>query len=128
MIMAGFDMFQSRRDYNETCRWWERNDDSDIPLSDLVAKRVPSGSFSAKEVTAEQLMRSVLAGVFRIDSTHITIKSPDDLEGISADCAVEYRGEMWMVSNVQRSVARRQNTYFAKPDRCSHFWYIELRR
>ena len=128
MIMAGYDMFQSRRDYNEECRWWKRNDNDDIPLDEYVDKRVPDGYFCAKEMTAEQLMRSVLAGVFRIDSTHITIKTPDDLGDITADCLVEYQGEMWRITNVQRSLARRQSTYFAKNADCPHFWYIELRR
>ena len=122
------DLFQSRRNYNELCRWWSRNEDDEYESNELVIKRVATGQFCAKEVNAEQLMKSNLAGVFRIDSSHVTIKSPDDLRDIKVDDLVEYQDEIWMVENVQKSKAKIQNTQYAGDKNCSHFWFLELRK
>ena len=123
-----FDLFQSRRNYNEHCRWWSRNEDDEHESNELISKRVANGTFCAKEMSAIQLMNMNLGGSFRIDSTHTTIKSPDNLEGIKADDLVEYPGELWRVDDIQKSKARMQNTYYANDSKCSHFWYISLRK
>lgn len=123
-----FDLFQSRRNYNERCKWWSRNEDDEHESNELISKRVASGTFCAKEMSAIQLMNMNLGGSFRIDSTHTTIKSPDNLEGIKADDLVEYQGELWRVDDIQKSKARMQNTYYASDSKCSHFWYISLRK
>lgn len=128
-----FDNFQSRRGYEESCRWWSRNENDDISADEIRFKRVASGSFDAREMTAEQLMNLNLGGVFRIDSTHVTIKTPDDLSTLNddvmkGDVIVEYQGEIWMVDNVQKSKAKLQNTQYANDKDCSHFWYLELRK
>ena len=122
------DIFQSRRNYNEFCRWWSRNESDDIEPNELAMKRVASGSFCAKEMSPIQLMNTNLGGTFRIDSTHTTIKSPDNLDGIKADDLVEYQGELWMVDDIQKSKARMQGTYYGNDRNCSHFWYISLRK
>lgn len=124
----GFDLFQSRRNYNERCKWWSRNEAEENTPDELIMKRVPSGQFYAKEMNAEQLMKLNLGGVFRIDSTHVTIKSPDDLDNIKGDDIVLYQGEKWMVVSVQKTKAKLQQTEFAADKNCSHFWYIELRK
>ena len=122
------DLEQSHATYNEKCRWWARNEDDDIPLDELVSKRVPSGSFWAKEVNPEVLRNNIVGGVFLLDNSHITIKSPDNLANMKSEYVVEFRGEIWRVMSVQRSKARNQNTYFAKDKYCSHYWYLELRK
>lgn len=124
----GIDIFQSRRNFNERCRWWSRNEDDRYEPSDLISKRVASGQFWAKEMSAMQLMNTNLGNAFRIDSEHTTIKTPDDLDGIKADDIVEYQGDLWRVDDVQKTKARMQNTQYAEDRKCSHFWYISLRR
>ena len=123
-----FDLFQSRRNYNDSCRWWSRNEDDENEPNELIYKRVPTGYFYAKEVSSEQLRNLNLSGMFRIDSTHTTIKTPDNLDGIKVDDLVEYQEELWRVDNIQKSKAKMQNTYYAKDKYCSHFWFLELKR
>lgn len=123
------DIFQSRRNYNEYCRWWTRNEnDDEIDESELKMNRTATGSFCAKEMSPIQLNAMNLGGVFRIDGTHTTIKSPDDLGNIKVDDYIEYQGEIWRVDDVQQTKAKLQNTYYADNKNCSHFWYIALRK
>lgn len=124
----GFDIFQSRRNYNICCRWWSRAQYADIEEDELVYNRVPSGTFWAKEVNAEATTDNVIGGVFMLERTTVTIKSPDDLSPIKSKDLVEYQGEKWVVVSVQKSKAKVQNTYYAEDKNCSHFWYLELRK
>ena len=124
----GFDLFQSRRNYNEPCKWWSRNEDDQYEDSDLIIKRVPTGTFMAKEVAPEQLKDTVIANSFMFEQGMITIKSPDNLMGIKSKDLVEFQGEHWIVVNVQKSKAKMQNTQYASNKYCSHYWYLELRK
>jgi len=123
-----FDLFQSRAMYNEPCKWWTRDERDKFDSDELIMRRIPSGTFMAKEVTAEQRQNMVVSGVFMFDRSNITIKSPDNLEGIKENDIVLFRGEKWIVSSTQRSKSRMQNTFFASSKNCSHFWYLELRK
>ena len=127
------DISQSRRDYNHLCRWWVRDERDQFTSDELVYKRTPSGGFWAKEVSPEQLRNNVIGGTFMFDSSHVTIKSPDNLfalqeETAKNECLVEYDGELWIVVSIQKSKHKRGNTMFASDKNCSHFWYIELRK
>lgn len=122
------DIFQSRRNYNEPCRWWSRNEDEQYEESSLIMKRVPSGIFCAKEENPENLRNNVIAGSFMFDSSHTIIKTPDNIMGIKNNDLVEYQGECWIVANVQKSKAKMQNTQYANDRKCSHYWYLELRK
>lgn len=126
----GTDLFQSRRNYNEYCRWWSRNESDEDEHGDdaLIMKRVPTGSFMAKEVSPEQLKAQTIAGSFVYDENFVTIKTPDNISGIKAKDLVEFRGEKWFVDNVQKSKAKMQNTHYASDRNCSHFWYLDLRK
>lgn len=129
----GFDLFQSRRNMNEECRWWSRNESDDIDEDELVYKRVPRGFFMAKEVNSEAQDDNVIGGIFMTDKTSVTIMSNDDLsdlfneqQDIRNRVLVEYQDEIWRVDNVQKRKARIQNTEFAKTSRVSHYWYLSL--
>ena len=122
------DLYNSRATYNERCRWWSRNNSDDIDTDELVNKRIPSGSFMAKEVVPRRNQDIQVGGVFNFEKDTITIKSPDDLKNIATKDLVEFRGEIWRIISVQRSKSRNQNTVFGKDDNCSHYWYLELRR
>lgn len=128
-----FDLFQSRRNQNERCRWWSREESEDYEEDELIFKRIPSGTFYAKEVNAETQDDNVLANVFMLDKTSVTIMSSDDLTSlynqkldIRNKVIVEYQGEIWRVDNVQKRKARIQNTEFGRADRVSHYWYLSL--
>ena len=128
-----FDLFQSRRNMNELCRWWSRNESDDIDEDELQYKRVARGSFYAKEINAEVQDDNVIAGIFATDKTSVTIMSSDDLsdlyneyQDIRNRTLVEYQGEIWRVDNVQKRKARIQNSEFAKTSEVSHYWYLSL--
>ena len=124
----GFDLMQSRNTYNETCKWWTRNEDDEYTSDELVMKRVPSGHFQAKEINPESKQNRIIGNAFMFDRTNITIKSPDNLENIKNNDIVLFRGEKWIVSSVQKTKARAQRTFFALDKNVSHYWYIELRK
>lgn len=129
----GFDLFQSRRNQNEYCRWWSRKETEDEDEDKLVYERVPTGSFHAKEVNAEAREDNVIGGIFMTDKTSVTIMSSDDLTDLynnkkemSNRVLVDYQGEIWRVNDVQKRKARIQNSEFANPDYVSHYWYLSL--
>lgn len=122
------DLYNSRSTYNEKCRWWHRNESEEIEPDELVMLRVASGSFMAKEVSPLMDQDSQIGGVFFVQRDNITIKSPDNLFGLDSEDLVEFRGELWRVVSIQRSKARVQNTFFGKEKKCSHYWYLELRK
>jgi len=121
------DIYNSRATYNDKCTWWSRNEsEEDIELDELVMKRVPTGSFMAKEVSPLRKQDAQIGGVFQVEKHTITIKSPDDLSSIVQKDLVKFRDEFWIVVSVQRSKSRNQNTFFASDKNCSHYWYLEL--
>lgn len=124
----GMDLFQSRRNYNEPCRWWTRREEDGYDSDEIIMQRVPSGKFDAKEVTAEQNQHNIIGDTFMVDRTSVTIKTPDDVYGLKDNDLVEYQGEKWLVQSVQKGKFRSQSTLFATDKNCSHFWYIELRK
>lgn len=124
----GIDIFQSRRGYDEYCRWWSCDESEGIDDAELIMKRVQTGSFMAKEAAPERTRTSVTVDSFMHRQTTVTIKSPDDLAGMKANDLVEYLGERWIVTNVQKVKSRKQNARYAKDGYCSHFWYVDLRR
>lgn len=122
------DLYQSRRDYHILCKWWAHDEREEFTPDELVYKRTPDGAFWAKEVSPEQDRDNIIGGVFNLDSTHVTLKTPDDCVGLQSKYLVEYQGEFWIVVSVQKSKARKSNTMFASDRNCSHYWYIELRK
>ena len=124
----GYDKNQSHSGYNELGRWWHRNENDEIDTDEIIIRRICSGSFWAKEVTPKRTEDTQVGGVFMFERDTITIKTPDNLEGMASKDLVEFRGEIWRVNNVQRSKARNQQTFFGKDKNCSHFWYLELRK
>ena len=121
-----FDFFQPRRNFNEHCRWWSRNESDTYEDNELKYKRVPNGHFFAKEVDAETNDRNIIGGIFMIDRTRITIESPDNLSDIKSNDIVEYQGEFWRVDNVQKKKSRQQNSEFVNSNNVSYYWYLSL--
>ena len=124
----GFDLFQSRRTFNEQCKWWTRNEDEENESNELIMKRVPNGIFMAKEVSAEVFQNNTIGNTVMFDRTNITIQTPDNVFGLKNNDLVLYQGEQWIVNNVSKRKAHIQQSHFAPDKYCSHFWYIELRK
>lgn len=123
-----FDLFQSRRNYNEPCKWWSRNEDEQFEDDELILKRIPTGTFMAKEVSPEMERDNPVANAWLLQRSGITIKTPDNIMGMEANDLVYYDGQKWMVVTYQKIKARMQQSMFASDKNCSHYWYIELRR
>ena len=123
-----FDLFQSRRNYNEPCKWWTRNESEDFTDDELIHKRVPSGTFMAKEVSPETERDNPIANAWLLLRSGTTIKTPDNIMGIQPEDIVYYAGEKWIVVSIQKIKAKMQQTEFSMDKNCSHYWYIELRR
>lgn len=123
-----FDLFQSRRTYNELCKWWARDERDQHDLDELVMRRIPSGEFYAKEVNPEQLQKTVIGAAFVFDKTTVTIKTPDNIMKLKNNDLVLYRGAKWLVVDVQRRHAHEQQSEFARDSECSHYYYINLRK
>lgn len=125
-----FDLFQQHRNFNELCLWWLRKETEDE--DELVYKRVPEGSFYAKEVNAETSDNNIINGVVMVDRTSVTIESSDDLIDIQTyvkaknNVLVQYQGDYWRVESVQKRKTRAQNSEFAVDSQVSHFWYLSL--
>lgn len=122
------DFFQSKRNYNQKCKWWSRSEIDENTPDELIMKRVPNGIFFAKEVSPQASTSEVVGDSFMFEKDTITIKTPDNLWQIKRNDLVEYEGDKWIVDNVQKPHSRMQNTFFAKDKDCSHFYYIELRK
>lgn len=127
-----FDLFQQRRNFNERCLWWARNEDEEYEEDEYVYKRVPDGSFYAKELNAETKDNNIIGGVIMVDRSSVTIESADDLIDIQAkveaknNVLVKYQNELWRVESVQKRKARIQNSEFANDTHVSHYWYLNL--
>lgn len=132
----GFDLFQSRRNFNERCSWWSR-EESGIYEEDMLVYREkkPSGVFYAKEANAEVQGDNLIGGIIMAEKTSVTIMSADDLTSLynhiydlKDKVLVEYQGQIWRVDSVQKRKARIQNSEFANIRRVSHYWYLSLIR
>lgn len=123
-----YDKNQSHATYNEKARWWHRNETDEVLPDEIIMQRVCSGFFWAKEVAPLRTENIQVGGVFYFEKDTITLKSPDNLDGLESEDLVEFRGEKWRVKSVQRSKAKNQQTFFGHDTKCSHYWYLELRK
>lgn len=122
------DLSKSRRKCNEFCRWWKRDERDENTPDELIYKRTATGSFWAEEISAEQDRDNIVGGVFMFDSTHVTIRTPDNCLGMESKDLVLFRDEYWIVVSAQKGQAKKSNAMFVKDKYCSHDWYIELRK
>ncbi len=123
--MGRVDIYESRRTHFSLCRFWIREEDDVNDSHMYIYENEPDGVFYAKEAVAETSDFAIHAGIYMADTHSITLETEDDLDGIVANSIVEYNGEIWLVSNVQK-VARRKRSQFAK--KLSYKWIISIRR
>lgn len=123
-----FDFGQTRRGYNEHCKWWSRNETDQYDNSELVYKRIPSGEFFAREVSPQMENNNIISGTFLFEKDTITIETPENLQGIKPNDYIMYQDEYWIVVDVQSRQVRQQQTEFMKHKRISHHWFLSLRK
>lgn len=124
----GIDIWTSRRDCFEECKWWNRDEDNFIENDELIHQIPPTGIFYAKEYSPEIRDSSVIAGVFMFDRQSVTLRSTDDLNNLHKNAMVLYKGEKWIVDNIQKKQMRNRATEFADDSNVSHCWYIQMRK
>ena len=82
----------------------------------------------AKQVSPATERENRVANLWLLQRSGLTIKTPDDLSGLKNNDLVLYEGEMWIIVSFQKIKARMQQSEFASDSKCSHFWYLEIRR
>lgn len=138
MIKNSFDIFKNRRGYNERCKWWCRNendtvyllnDDAITPENDEYwMNKTPSGTFWANEVYSQTEDNNVIGGSFMFDKTTTTIKTRDNVSGLTNNDIILYQDNLWRVISVQTKEMRKQGLEFAKRPQIDIITFISLRR
>ena len=104
------DIFTSRRDFFDDCMYWSVNEEEYIDPNELVHNTTPSGYFTAKQVSSEDNTSQVIGGAFMFDSTRITLKTNDIMDGlIKKNDIVLFRGEIWRVEDVQKTPIKKSH-------------------
>lgn len=123
--MTGFaDPSVSRRVNFERCLWWRR-DSGDQDLSELALRTKPSGSFTAREMSASSHTKKELEGAFLFDAGSATIATEDPVGAKPGD-AVRFKGLIWAVADVQFREMRKRSAMTDGP--VPGTTYLRLRR
>lgn len=112
-----------RRGHFERCKYWVR-DESDYDLSEYTYKQEPNGIFYAEEVTAKDIKKLVINGVFMFDESLITIQTKGQISLKQGDL-IEFEGEMWIVQSCQQKKFNRNNQFMKRP---SVITYIQIKK
>ena len=124
-MRSGFvDMFTSRRDCFDDCRYWKKLEDDNMNYIDYEYEE-PSGFFAAKQITSIQNMPQVVAGLFMFDSNTVTLQSYEDLSELSRDDIVEFQGEIYRLQDIQAARLRKTNQF---TDYGGKVYYMRLKR
>lgn len=118
----GVDIYASRRSCYEKCLWYERDESADP--RDLVSAKEPSGVFYASEANAEYGQDQVRAGAFMVDSSTVTLKTNDSVDGMKTQDFVAYSGRIWLIEGIQRRKRKKRSEFSREPQYSS---YISLR-
>lgn len=121
------DIFASRREYHELCKWWERDESDDTPLEEIDYQIPPKGIFYAKETSPEYNDNNIV-GNFMFDRTTVTITSPDNLFDMHRNSVVLYQGDYWIVDSIQKVHYRQKQQEFAVDKHNSHHWVLRMRK
>ena len=111
MRNGSIDEFTSRRTNFDECEYWVRKDTDD--LNELIYEtRKRTGTFSAKQENNETSTPQVVGGVFMFSSRNVTISTNDDISDINENDIVKFRGEIYIVSQVQRILIKKNNQFY----------------
>lgn len=110
--MAGgsIDLFTSRRDCFDRCRYWKREEKTS---QKLTVEKKPDGFFYAKEESAHIYDTSEIGSTFQHDTLEITISTMDRV-GIEARDIVEFDGEIWNVLSVTKVKVHKSQQFMRR--------------
>ena len=123
MVGGCTDLLLGRRGDFEKCQYWVR-DESDESLNEYTHNHKPSGIFYAKEITAEDLHKLVINGVFMFNESLITIYANGSLKLKNGDL-IKFRDEIWIVQTCQPKRVQKNVQFMKRPSVKS---YIQLKR
>lgn len=115
--------FTSRRTNFDKCKYWNRKD-SKLSLDEYTYNNEPSGSFYAKEITAQTMQKNIIGNTFMFDQDTITLETSDVVNIASGDI-VEYENDLWSVSNVQIKEIHKSKQFMKSSYRKT---YIQIRK
>lgn len=119
------DLFTNRRDYFERCTYWALDEEDYVKNNEMVYEMTPTGFFNAKQITGEDNSPQVVGGTFMFDSSSITLKTNDYIEDIKQNYLVEYKNEIWRVTNVQKTPIKKENQFH---NQIRYTYYLRLKR
>ena len=117
------DIFVSRRDNFDECKYWCRKP-SENPNELVYEMRKPDGYFDAKMSNPENFGTDVVGGVFMFDTNFFMIETNDDVFNLKANDVVEFRGNIYMITDIQKRPLRKNNQY---TNELAYKYYISLR-
>ena len=121
-VMA-IDLYQSRRAKFNRCVFY--NCDPNIDL-ELLYKKQPAGIFYAVEVSPKRQDGNNIGNGFRIDRNNITVETDDDVDNLANDNVVIFKGQKWIVVDIQFNIAIKRSEFSRTRDHGSTV--ISLRR
>ncbi len=123
MVGGCTNLLLGRRGDFERCKYWVRNEE-DEDLSEYTHKKEPSGIFYAKEITAKDLRKLVIDGVFMFDETLTTIYANGDLDLKKGDL-IEFEDDIWQVVSCQSKPINKNRQFMKRPAKTN---YIQIKR
>lgn len=123
MTRGNVDIFASRRANFEECEYWLRDINSN-PNELLYQLGASSGSFDAKQISAETNGIQVIGGIFMVDVNGVSIQTDDDIRDLKTNDFVKYKGEFYRVTDIQKAMIRTNNQFTSE---ISYRYYINLR-
>ena len=125
MSIGRIDIFTSRRNNYNKCKYWINRDDLNPSDVDYKIDEHMDGTFYAKEVTAENRDYQVISGDFLAPQTNITLYTEDDVSDLTENSVVVYDDEVWRVKTVQKTKKKKQNQFLKS---CGCSYYISMKR
>ena len=118
-------IFTSRRKMFDRCRYWKVNQDNVARnLLDYLDDE-PSGFFDAEVYSSFYNDKNIIAGSFMFDEETITLRTEADISDVKKNDVVEFREEMYRISNVSKKPLRKNNQF---TDDCGYEFFISLKR
>lgn len=69
-----YDLFQSRRNYNNKCLWWSREVGEEYTPAEIIIKRAPEGCFMAKQENPFSQRENSIYNTFLLQKVHRLLK------------------------------------------------------
>lgn len=124
--MGTVDLFHSRRTAFAECKYWIRDERTQIGnSSEWILKHTPSGEFYAKEITPQYNQLNNIGNGFVFNKDGITLECDDDISDMITGSLVLYNGHCWTVDNVQKQIHRKESEFSIDID---YKYIITLRR